>query len=445
MSAPPLPPTNEGPGRRADRDDAVAVVRRLRDGGHVAYFAGGCVRDQLLGLEPKDYDVATDAPPSRVRELFANTQAVGAAFGVILVRHRRSQIEVATFRTDGKYLDGRRPEAVTFATAEEDARRRDFTINGMFFDPIDERVIDYVGGQEDLKHGIVRAIGSADERFEEDHLRMLRAIRFAVRFEMGIESATAHAIRRHGPQLKRISPERVADELRAMLPKWLGARAWDCMLRSFPGIGEVIFRFAGDPPPLTDRLRHASLYLLQPAPWPFPLCLAAMALDWSILQHKPDDVRVLLEKPRVQQMVRALRQSLRISNDEAEQMEQTLAGAGTLLREPHPPRLSVAKRFLARPTAAWSRQLLERLWERLGPDVGQQHVRRRELNDMLDGLSKTDVAPPPLVTGDDLTAAGLNPGPVFKRVLDAVYDAQLEDRVRTTEEALALALKLAAS
>src|SRR5688572_16140535 len=150
-------PAPDEPPRRANRDDALAVVRRLRDAGHVAYFAGGCVRDQLLGLEPKDYDVATDAPPDRVRQLFSNTQAIGAAFGVILVRHRKSQIEVATFRTDLKYVDGRRPEGVVFTTAEEDAKRRDFTINGLFYDPIEERVIDYVGGKEDLRGRILRA------------------------------------------------------------------------------------------------------------------------------------------------------------------------------------------------------------------------------------------------------------------------------------------------
>jgi len=177
--------------RHADRDDAVAVVKRLRNAGHVAYFAGGCVRDTLLGLQPKDFDIATDAPPQRVRELFTNTQAVGAAFGVILVRHKKSVIEVATFRTDLKYLDGRRPEGVVFTTAEEDAKRRDFTINGLFFDPIENHVIDYVGGQEDLKNKVLRAIGEPNHRFEEDHLRLLRAVRFAARFDLTIEHATA--------------------------------------------------------------------------------------------------------------------------------------------------------------------------------------------------------------------------------------------------------------
>src|SRR3954471_7154893 len=175
------------PHKRSDRDDALAVVRRLREAGHVAYFAGGCVRDELLGLHPTDYDVATDAPPPRVRELFQNTQAVGAAFGVILVHHRRSVIEVATFRADLEYRDGRRPEGVRFTTAEEDAKRRDFTINGLFLDPVENKIIDYVGGQEDLKAKRLRAIGDPNERFAEDHLRLLRAIRFAARFNLTIE------------------------------------------------------------------------------------------------------------------------------------------------------------------------------------------------------------------------------------------------------------------
>src|SRR4051812_24847477 len=217
----PVPPQ-----KRSDRDDALAVVRRLREAGHVAYFAGGCVRDELLGLHPKDYDAATDAPPPRVRELFQNTQAVGAAFGVILVHHRRSVIEVATFRADLEYRDGRRPEGVRFTTAEEDARRRDFTINGLFLDPVEARVIDFVGGREDLKGRLLRAIGNPDDRFAEDHLRLLRAIRFAARFDLRVEHATDEAIARHAPHLVRISPERVADELRLMLTATTRARAW---------------------------------------------------------------------------------------------------------------------------------------------------------------------------------------------------------------------------
>src|SRR5213595_1577127 len=195
---------SEVPSKKSSREDAGEIVKRLRAAGHVAYLAGGCVRDLLLGLEPKDYDVATDAPPERVRKLFNNTQAVGAAFGVILVRLGGSQIEVATFRTDVSYEDGRHPTEVRFSSAEEDAQRRDFTINGLFLDPIDDRVIDFVGGQEDLKARILRAIGEPNHRFEEDHLRLLRAVRFASRFGLTIEPETAEAIRRHAEHLKRI-------------------------------------------------------------------------------------------------------------------------------------------------------------------------------------------------------------------------------------------------
>src|SRR5437667_7238524 len=222
------------------REDALAVVRTLRDAGHVAYFAGGCVRDLLLGLEPKDYDVATDPPPQRVRRLFNNTQAVGAAFGVILVRLGGSQIEVATFRADMEYEDGRRPVGVRFTSAEEDAKRRDFTINGLFLDPIDDRVIDYVGGQEDLKAKVLRAIGEPNHRFEEDHLRLLRAVRFASRFSLTIQPATAGAIASHAPSLTRISPERVGEELRLMLTPITRVVARD-MLWQYKLI-QVIFR-----------------------------------------------------------------------------------------------------------------------------------------------------------------------------------------------------------
>ncbi|MGE5610237.1 MAG: CCA tRNA nucleotidyltransferase, partial [Bacillota bacterium] len=224
------------------REDAAAVLRRLREAGHVAYFAGGCVRDVLLGLEPKDYDVATDAPPKRVRQLFTNTQAVGAAFGVILVRHGRSVVEVATFRSDEQYVDGRRPSGVRFTTAEEDAQRRDFTINGLFMDPLEkDRVIDYVGGLEDLKIKRLRAIGDPAKRFAEDHLRLLRAVRFAARFGLEIEGSTAAAILRDAPLLKRISPERIADELRLMLTPPTRGHAWE-MLWHFRLV-EVVYRF----------------------------------------------------------------------------------------------------------------------------------------------------------------------------------------------------------
>jgi poly(A) polymerase len=423
------------PTPRSDRDDALAVVRRLREAGHVAYFAGGCVRDQLLGLTPKDYDVATDAPPQRVRELFTKTDAVGAAFGVILVRQRRSQIEVATFRTDLEYRDGRRPEGVRFTTAEQDARRRDFTINGLFYDPLDDRVIDYVGGQADLKEKVLRAIGDPDERFAEDHLRLLRAIRFAARFGLMIEPSTDDAIARHAQHLVRISPERIAEELRLMLTPPTRVTAWQ-MIRRY-ALDGVLFRFVG----LPGAAAHleiigprASVFerVVPGSAIPFGLALASAAVE-----HALGWVADLSELPSlsVRQYVKGVRQALRVSNDESDQMEGTLYGLELLLGDASPT-VPTLKRFLARPTAPMTRALLAALPSELAG-------RRASLERQLAELEQTDFAPPPLITGDDLTAAGLTPGPLFKRVLDQVYDAQLEGRVATKEQAMNLGLELA--
>ncbi|MFO0929593.1 MAG: CCA tRNA nucleotidyltransferase [Gemmataceae bacterium] len=205
--------------RKTAREFAVDVIRTLRGAGFEAYLAGGCVRDELLGLPPKDYDVATSARPEQVRGLFMRTVAVGAAFGVIEVLGPRPiRVEVASFRTDGVYSDGRRPDSIVYSSAEEDAKRRDFTINGMFFDPVENRVIDYVGGQSDLGARVLRAIGDPHARFHEDRLRILRAVRIAARFGLTIDPATEAAVRRMGPQLARgVSAERIADELRKML------------------------------------------------------------------------------------------------------------------------------------------------------------------------------------------------------------------------------------
>ena len=199
------------------REGALAVVRALREAGHVAYFAGGCVRDQIMGNAPSDYDVATDAPPDRVSELFPKARLVGQAFGVVMVRKHRAWIEVATFRKDIGIADHRHPEHVEFTDAEHDAQRRDFTINGLFYDPVDDAVIDYVGGRADIESGRIRAIGDPEQRFAEDYLRMLRAVRFAARFGFAIEPATADAVRQHAGHLAAISRERVHDEVAAML------------------------------------------------------------------------------------------------------------------------------------------------------------------------------------------------------------------------------------
>jgi len=401
--------------------DALAIVKTLRAAGHVAYFAGGCVRDMLLELEPKDFDVATNAPPARVRELFRNTQAVGAAFGVILVRQGKTVVEVATFRTDLKYTDGRRPEGVIFTTAEEDAKRRDFTINGMFFDPIENRVIDYVGGQNDLKSRVLRAIGEPNHRFEEDHLRLLRAIRFAARFELTIESITADAIKRHAQYLKRISPERIAEELRLMLTA--PTRRLAHRMLAELGLDHVILRF------LRDAREPIGIFqALEGQTIPFGLVLAAMILD-----ARQGVIPTTLE---IRKAGAAMRHALKISNDESDVFEGSLA-FGHLL-ENESPSVAQMKRFLAEPTSLCAMELMRAL-----AHCGVLRDRIESRMKRLEESKQTDIAPPPLITGDDLTTAGLRPGPVFKRVLDATYDEQLEGRITTREQAMKFALNLA--
>jgi poly(A) polymerase len=402
---------------RSTRDDALAIVRRLRDAGHVAYFAGGCVRDALLGLTPNDYDVASDAPPDKVRALFARTQAVGAAFGVILVRQGRSQVEVATFRSDGKYLDGRRPEGVVFTNAEDDARRRDFTINGMFYDPIDERVIDFVGGQDDLRNRVLRAIGDADARFEEDHLRLLRAIRFAARFDLQVERETWTAIGQHMAHLVRISPERVADELRMMLTAPSRTTAWHMLgERGFQGI---LFRFVKLP--LTTTTSHNRLLAGLPSVFvdirpgqaiPFGLALAAASLDWLRLPMPVTaEFRDALTPGAVREVANGLRRALKLSNEETEDLRGALEGLQLLLAD-RAHTVAELKRFLSRPTARMSRDLLAALGA--GTTVEAR----------LGELEAGDYAPPPLVTGDDLTVAGRRPRPALNRARDKAYEAQ---------------------
>jgi poly(A) polymerase len=325
---------------------------------------------------------------------------------------------------------------VVFTTAEEDAKRRDFTINGMFYDPIEERVIDYVGGQEDLRNKILRAIGNPDERFEEDHLRMLRAVRFAARFELKMEPATGEAIKRHAEHLKRISPERIAEELRLMLGDGSRCRAWPLLWGL--GLVDVIFRHlpAGNPSPLAaERSIVSALSPDEPMELGEPLAAAVLCYQWQ--RGNGGDIRRFLGRDAARAAANAMRKALKISNEEYDQVRSILEWLGALLSAP-PPTLALKKRFLAQPHSPAAMEVMEAI-----ASVGEQASLIWPLWEELTQLQTTDFNPPPLMTGDDLTAAGLKPGPVFKRVLDAVYDAQLEDRVRTKDEALQLALKLA--
>ncbi|MBV8780693.1 MAG: CCA tRNA nucleotidyltransferase [Phycisphaerae bacterium] len=417
------------------RADAVAVLQRLREMGHEAYFAGGCVRDLLLNIEPKDFDIATDAPPKRVRELFRRTQAVGAAFGVVLVRQGDSVVEVATFRSDGKYTDGRHPESVRFVTAREDAQRRDFTINGLFYDPIQDRVIDYVDGQADLATRRLRAIGDSGERFAEDHLRLLRAVRFAARFDLSIDADTGAAMKGEARLLRRITPERIADELRLMLTPTTRSDAWR-LLWEF-GLMAHVFRHVRDAIDAQPPERSLFTALMPTEIAPFPLALIAAAIDFQRAADGIGDVCALLGADSVKRLIRACREGLRISNAESDGMESAAGGARMMLGD-QSPTLAERKRMLAMPTAPQSIALLRAI-----AVCGERIERIARVQEQLAMLKGIDVAPAPLISGDDLQAMGMNPGPRFKRILDATYDAQLEGTFATAEEAVKFAREAA--
>jgi poly(A) polymerase len=255
--------------------------------GHIAYFAGGCVRDLLRGVGAKDIDIATDARPETVQKLFPRTYAVGAHFGVIVVLQDGLQFEVATFRSDGAYIDGRRPTEVTFATAEEDAARRDFTINGMFFDPTEEKVIDFVGGRADLDARVIRAIGDPTQRFAEDRLRMLRAVRFATTLDFQIDEATWNALVDASPTISEISAERIREELVRIFLSPHRARGWDLLDAS--GLMRVVLpeleamKGCEQPPqfhPEGDVFKHTRIMLeMLPSDVSLPLVLSVLFHD----------------------------------------------------------------------------------------------------------------------------------------------------------------------
>ncbi len=407
-------PSPENP----EREFAVEVVRRLRAAGFEALFAGGCVRDLLLGREPEDYDVATSARPADVERLFRRTLSVGASFGVIIVLGRRNQgqVEVATFRADGPYLDGRRPAEITFCSAEQDALRRDFTINGMFLDPMTDEVIDYVGGQADLQAELIRAIGDARARFTEDKLRLLRAVRFAATLNFRLEPDTDAALREMADQISAVSPERIAQELRRALT--IPNRAVSATLLKDTGLLQHILPEVDTADEvLWQRVRRTLDHLGASAT--FEQAMAAL------LQRVPP------------KQIRRLARRLRLANREAEDIEWLITHLDSI-RDASTMRPAMLKRLLA---------------SRLAPNLIALVAARGEGSDVADAafceqyLAETpaDVLnPKPLLTGNDLIQAGLQPGPKFKSVLDAVRDAQLDGTVTTPAAALELATQLAA-
>ncbi len=423
---------------------ARALVDRLSAAGHIAYFAGGCVRDLVRGQTPKDIDIATNARPEKVQELFRRTYAVGAHFGVIVVLEGDWQFEVATFRSDGVYLDGRHPVAVNFSSPEEDARRRDFTINGMFFDPPNDAVIDFVGGRADLAARLVRAIGDPAKRFAEDRLRLLRAVRFATVLEFEIEPATWDAIVRSADAIHAISAERIREELVRIFLSPHRVRGWDLLDAS--GLMKAILpevdalKGCAQPPqfhPEGDVFQHTRLMLeLLPEEVSLPLVLSVLFHDIG----KPATASVD-ESGRIRfsghdklgaTMTEALMYRLRFSRAE---IEATVEAVDQHMVFKDVPKMRVArlKRFMARPHFADELELhrVDCLGSH-GMLDNYEFLKRKS-----EEFANEPIIPPPLVRGDDLIALGMKPGPQFGEILEAVETRQLEGTLRDREEALA--------
>ncbi len=447
-----------------EQEFAISVVRTLRQSGHAAYLVGGCVRDLLLGREPADYDVTTDATPDEVMRIFPHTWAVGAQFGVVLVpvadhawpyaepgtadddlaaHGRAGTVEVATFRSDIGYSDGRHPDQVRYSKdPREDVERRDFTINGLLLDPVTNEVLDFVGGRADLKAGIVRTIGDPVRRFTEDKLRMLRAVRFAARFEYRIEPSTFAAIQDLADEIHQVSRERVRDELSKMLTEGHARQAF--LLLDESGLLEEVLpeisamKGIEQPPqfhPECDVFVH-TLLLLDKLPQPCPLTLA-----WGALLHdvgKPPTFRVAPDRIRFDghvevgvKMAQEICRRLRFSNQDTEQI---LALVENHMRFAEVTRMkaSTLKKFIRMPKFDEHLEL-----HRI--DCLSSHGNLGSYEFTREAIASTppeEVRPQPLITGRDLIEAGYKPGPKFKEILSDVEDAQLEGRLQQRGEAL---------
>lgn len=465
----------------SSRDFAYSIVRTLRDNRYQAYLVGGCVRDLLLGREAADYDVATDASPQQVMRIFPETYAVGVQFGVVLVpvpkelrpksgfeglsspgeagagvesgqgleqppspgHSHKACVEVATFRCDLSYSDGRHPDEVRFSRdPREDVLRRDFTINGLLLDPEKNEVLDFVGGQADLRAGIIRAIGDPELRFAEDKLRMLRAIRFAARLEYRIDPATFSAIQKLASQIQQVSDERVRDELTRMLTEGHAKRAFE-LLHQSGLLDEVLpeieaMKGVEQPPefhPEGDVFIH-TLLLLEKLPHP---CTPTLA--WGALLHdvgKPPTFRRAPDRIRFDnhvgvgvKMAEAICRRLRFSNDDT---EQVLALVNNHMRFGDVERMrpSTFKKFIRLPHFEEHLELHRLDCESSHRALGMYNLTREKIENLL----PEEVHPKPLLSGDDLIEAGYKPGPLFRKALTAVEDAQLDGKLSSKEDAL---------
>lgn len=435
------------------RKYAIDVIKTLRGRGHQAYLVGGCVRDILLGREPADYDVATSATPDETLAMFPKALAVGAQFGVVLVPFGSNKVEVATFRSDGAYSDGRHPDEVRFSkTPQEDVQRRDFTINGLLLDPLDnDRLLDFVGGRSDLEARLIRTIGDPHRRFGEDKLRMLRAVRFAARFKYSVAADTLASIRELAPDIHRVSRERIRDEITKMLTEGQARRAFE-LLDESGLLAQVLPEIAAmkgveQPPqyhPEGDVWTH-TLRLLEGLP-----AGASPTLAWAALLHDvgkpptfrraPDRIRFDNHADVGEKMAREICNRFRMSNGETQQICAIVAQH---MKFPELPKMreSTLKRFLRQP--GFHEHLEMHRLDCLAShgDLGLHSLAAEKLR----SLPPEQIRPQPLINGHDLIQLGFEPGPRFREVLLRVEDAQLEGRVPDKQAAIELARRLFAA
>src|SRR5216110_4135250 len=422
---------------------AREIAARLRENGHMAYFAGGCVRDMVRGLTPKDYDIATDARPETVQALFPRTYAVGAHFGVIIVLESGFQFEVATFRSDDAYIDGRHPSAVHFSSPQEDAQRRDFTINGMFYDPVAEKVIDFVGGCADIAAKLLRAIGDPAQRFAEDRLRMLRAVRLATVLDYKIDKQTWDALVANAASINQISAERIREELVRIFLSPKRTRGWDLLDAS--GLMRAILpeleamKGVLQPEqfhPEGDVFVHTRLMLsMLPEKVSVPLVFAVLFHDVAkpvtATVDKTGRIR-FNEHDRIgAEMTEKIMRRLRFSGAEIDATIEMVRQHMVFKDAPNM-RVAKLKRFMARQTFDEELEL-----HRVDCESSHRMLDNYEfLQRKREEFANEPIIPPPLVRGDDLIALGLKPGPKFGEILEAVETRQLEGALRTREEAL---------
>ena len=426
------------------RHRAQTVAKRLLDAGFTTYFAGGCVRDQLLGNKPKDYDIATSATPTEVLQLFPNGNSVGAHFGVILVKEEGYHFEIATFRTDGSYSDGRKPESVTFSTPEEDAQRRDFTINGLFQNPLTGEVIDFVNGQSDLQTRTLRAIGEPKLRFQEDSLRLLRAVRFATKLNFEIHPDTGDAIKGNAAGLQRISPERIRDEFSQIIThsrRAFGIRKLVELNLIDHFLPEVRTLIGCEQPPQWhpegDVFEHTMIALdLLGETDDLTLCLATLLHDIAkpptqTFDEADNRIRFnghdALGAEMTGEILRRLKYPNKIQEDASFIVSRHMQFMNVTKM-----RMAKVRRFMASPVFEKEMELHRvDCASSNGFTENYDFLRKKE-----EEFAAEPLIPKPLVTGKDLIDLGLSPGPTFKELLQEVQTLQLEGSVATRAEAL---------